>query len=246
MNNLLIFIVLLNSIYLTTGQKSQKANGKDCKLNKDADTCLMHLLLLGDPGYIFPQTNSEMTAHCRLITNYEKCIKDYSSNCLQSFPRQVTNVLAYGVAKTNKGYCTNKKRKDSFIAIGKCANKIKHIGDNCMKQFIDNLRGTENYPEVNTRLPMACCNFYQMKGCILSAVEKEGKELCPESNYNEIETLIDGYSVDVLNLICGDYTEESDKCVKLLPKTPKKLNSQKRSKSMLIPFINILNSVPPQ
>ena len=61
-----------------------------------------------------------------------------------------------GVAKTNKGYCTTKKRKDQFIAMGKCANKIKTDADICLKQFIDNLQGIENYPEVNMKIPLAC------------------------------------------------------------------------------------------
>ena len=84
-----------------------------------------------------------------------------------------------------------------------------------------------------------------MKNCIMSSAENE-KNVCSESNVDEIERIVDGYAFDVLQLLCGDYTEDSDKCVKLLPKTPKKLSTQKRTKSMLPPFINILNSVPPQ
>jgi hypothetical protein len=83
----------------------------------------------------------------RAITAHEKCIKNYASKCLSTFPRQVTNVFAYGVAKTNKGYCSNQRRKDSFIAIGKCANKLKPNGDKCMRTYIDRLQGIENYED---------------------------------------------------------------------------------------------------
>jgi len=68
----------------------------------------------------------------------------------------VTNVLAYGVAKTNKGYCANQKRKDSFIAIGKCGNKLKPIGDKCMRTYIDRLQGIQNYDEKKMQIPLAC------------------------------------------------------------------------------------------
>jgi len=83
-------------------------------------------------------------------------------------------------------------------------------------------------------------NYYLLKECILNEVEKEGKPLCTEENQVEIERIVDGYAHDVLALICGDYTEDSDKCVKLTPKTPKKLSSQRRPKSLLPPFIAIL------
>ena len=85
-----------------------------------------------------------------------------------------------------------------------------------------------------------------MKTCMLKSTEKPGKKICPESSQDEVERVIDGYSYDVLQLLCGDFTEESDKCVNMLPKTPKKLPTQKRTKSILPPFINILSSVPPQ
>jgi hypothetical protein len=74
-------------------------------------------------------------------------------------------------------------------------------------------------------------------------MERQGPPLCPDSNVEEMDNLVDGYANEVLSLVCGDYTEESDKCVKLLPKTPKKLPAQKQPKSILPPFINILSAV---
>ena len=61
-----------------------------------------------------------------------------------------------GVAKTNRGYCSNKRRKDQFISMGKCANAIKQDGDACMRKYIDNLQGTENHNDINVKIPLAC------------------------------------------------------------------------------------------
>jgi hypothetical protein len=44
-------------------------------------------------------------------------------------------------------------------------------------------------------------------------------------------------------VICGDYTEESDKCTNIVERTPKKLATQKRPNSLLPSFITILGSV---
>lgn len=71
-----------------------------------------------------------------------------------------------------------------------------------------------------------------------------GPPKCSEQNISEIERLIDGYSDEVLNLICPtEYSEESDKCQTLILQTPKKKSSQKRPKSMLIPFAEVLGSI---
>ena len=42
---------------------------------------------------------------------------------------------------------------------------------------------------------------------------------CPNNRQaqNELNIWIDSYSGDLFNLICGDYTEDSDKCEKLGP-----------------------------
>jgi hypothetical protein len=44
-------------------------------------------------------------------------------------------------------------------------------------------------------------------------------------------------------VLCGDYTEESDKCANIVEQTPKKLATQKRHNSLLPSFITILDSV---
>jgi hypothetical protein len=43
------------------------------------------------------------------------------------------------------------------------------------------------------------------------------------------------------NFLCGEYTEDSDKCQNL-PTRPKKRRNQIRSKSFLLPFIHIFES----
>ena len=66
MNFILFSFVALSAICLAYGQNDgQNKTNKGCKMNKDADTCLMHLFLLGDPTYKFPENKVEMQTHCR-------------------------------------------------------------------------------------------------------------------------------------------------------------------------------------
>ena len=56
--------------------------------------------------------------------------------------------------------------------------------------------------------------------------------------------MIDGFAIEVLNLMCGEYTEDSDKCPPLMKLTPRLARSNKRRpKSALLPMISVLESV---
>ena len=66
-------------------------------------------------------------------------------------------------------------------------------------------------------------------------------ENCPQEA-EEVERLIDGYARDGLNLLCGDYTEDSDKCSGIIRKT-QKWNKPLTSKVFMVPLVDILNSL---
>lgn len=161
----------------------------------------------------------------RTITATEKCIKNYSSKCLDSFSRQVTSVLVFGVAKTNKGYCTNQIRKDKFISIGKCANQIKAEGDKCMQTYIDRLQGVETLTKSdnNLKIPLMCwsvlttirkilifinfwifffdpknSNYFRLKSCIVELAAKS----CTQDVTTEVERIVDGYGDEVCLFVC--------------------------------------------
>lgn len=43
---------------------------------------------------------------------------------------------------------------------------------------------------------------------------------CSERAQNNLNSLVSHYADDAANLICGDYTDDSDKCQKVLPLRP--------------------------
>ena len=61
----------------------------------------------------------------------------------------------------------------------------------------------------------------------------------------EIEKVIDGYSNDVLNLLCPqEYSiEVGEKCDSIMGQTPALKTEEPRPKSMLIPLIKIFESL---
>ena len=65
---------------------------------------------------------------------------------------------------------------------------------------------------------------------------------CSETEVNKIENLVDSFANDSLNLLCSDYTEDSDKCSAIVDKTPK-WTKELTSKSFILPFVAILESL---
>lgn len=65
---------------------------------------------------------------------------------------------------------------------------------------------------------------------------------CPVDLTSEIEVFLDGYAVDVLNMFCGEYTEDSDKCSKIIGKTPK-WNKKIPSKNFVLPLVDVFDSL---
>lgn len=67
------------------------------------------------------------------------------------------------------------------------------------------------------------------------------EKICP-NEYEDVETLLDGYANDVLNLICGDYTADSDKCDSIIMQTPE-WKRPLTFKSFVIPLAQIIDSI---
>lgn len=107
-----------------------------------------------------------------------------------------------------------------------------------MEQMNRDYHGIKSYENPKLRIPLSCCNYYKFKQSAITFLT--GK--CAESVVQEMEVLIDGYAHDVLQLLCGDYTEESDKCSKIVGKTPK-YKLALNYKVFLIPLVDILESI---
>ena len=102
-----------------------------------------------------------------------------------------------------------------------------------MTDFTKNVHAIRKFKEPKLRIPLTCwyelslsnnadhqmlcsnSNYFVLKSRIMELANQK----CPEHS-PEAENLIDGYANDILNLLCGEYTEESDKCSSIINKTP--------------------------
>lgn len=140
--------------------RSLQAEADNCKRSVFA-RCAERLFMLGDATFTFPVNMEQMLKRCKDIKIIDKCIKDYSTRCLKGETRNSVNVLVYGVAKTNKGYCSSPKRRNSFISIGHCVNENRKKLDKALADMNVQYHGARIYKDPKLRLPLACCNYYQ-------------------------------------------------------------------------------------
>ena len=64
---------------------------------------------------------------------------------------------------------------------------------------------------------------------------------CRPDHLDKITDFVNSVAANSLPLLCGDYIDGSDKCLKL-EAPPKKDKSVKRTKSFVAPFIDVFNS----
>lgn len=155
--NLILFVSLLIVIDCApkTVPKTTANNATHCESNI-IDKCMLEMVIVGDYNVRFPKNLEEMNNRCKRTKELQKCIKDYSSKCLTNLASQTISVLVYGITKGNRVFCSNKKRREDFIDIGKCINPDwKFVSDN-----INNLtryyHGIGEYKDPKLRIPMLC------------------------------------------------------------------------------------------
>ena len=69
----------------------------------------------------------------------ELYVNAYARRCLPQFPRQVTSLLMFGIARKNRYYCNYTKGKSDILQGAKCLNAIKSTGAQCLSTTIQDM-----------------------------------------------------------------------------------------------------------
>ena len=80
----------------------------------------------------------------------------------------------------------------------------------------------------------------KLKDCIRRIVDKV--DICKDEHTDLTTRFIDSIIGNSLNFACAEYSADSDRCSTL--RAPKKLKSQRRTKSMIIAFLQLFQSIP--
>ncbi|KAH7641061.1 hypothetical protein HUG17_8530 [Dermatophagoides farinae] len=206
--------------------------------HKEMESCSQKLTMIGDEKFIFPTSVKQMEKRCRDIKSLQRCVKNNAQNCYDTDTNRYILILLYSITKTNRAYCRNSKKRLAFIGFGKCANKNIKL----LNQYMAGLnRDFHSIKHLNKdqklTIPLLCCNYHKFKTNIANLFEDQ----CPD-DLPEVENLLNGYVGDLLNVGCGDFGDDDDRCDSVIKKTPN-WTEPLEHKDFIIPLVQIIDQI---
>lgn len=158
-----------------------------------------------------------------------------NEKCNKGAQKQLTSILLYSIKNVLKNYCS-KKSKDKrklpiLLKVAKCWNENLGPINKCWRHFQDKLTDAMSL-ESRHRIPLMCCEFYVTKNCLIDSLTPA----CPDQ-VDEVQNSIENVSGNMIDAICGDYTDSSDKC-STLPK-PAHVKPTKKWSTFFVPLIEL-------
>ncbi|XP_054153423.1 uncharacterized protein LOC128952112 [Oppia nitens] len=212
-----LFLVLF-SVDVTYGARS--AAGPQCtEVHRlKANRCAEQLFFVGRNSRQIPETEVQLQKHCTETGPLMRCVTDFSNRCRQGLHRTMSTVMVATVKFNNKNYCMMTEKSQELMAMATCSNVIKSETNQCLDVFLLAL-GRANHAHRRHRIPHGCCAYYQMKTCVLNEAAKHNIPggRCTGHRVEYVERYMNSMAGNTLNLMCGDYDEDSDRCQKLSP-----------------------------
>jgi len=206
----------------------------------DMDMCGRRLFLIGDRSKDgLPTTLEGMETHCSQLQLSQRCIANYTSECLEAMPKQVTGLLLKGAGVEVVKQCADAEKRAEFILHTPCYNADWNNMHTCMENYIDKLQGVGNAKK-DDKIPLTCCNYYKFHNCIINNLVAKGDAVCTLADRNYMSAMLNGFAAEVLGLLCGHTPPNSDLCNVLI--SPDKAAGLERTLSMLPPFINAFSN----
>ncbi|OTF71886.1 hypothetical protein BLA29_007722, partial [Euroglyphus maynei] len=213
MNSMLTMMIRLTfyfvALQLIIPIHGDSSTAKHCKR---ANNCALTLIPLTDEKFLSkpPRTPAELKEWCGRVAPTERCLKDFANKCLNKQSKQSLSILMYSFSRVNKRICTNRKRRTSFLNLIECGREQLPLFSDVLRNLTTDFHAIPTLKEQNLRIPLICCSHYKWKNVAVNRIIN----LCPTNTaaHEEVENLLTSYSGDLMAVVCGDYTEESDKC----------------------------------
>ncbi|CAG2106373.1 unnamed protein product [Medioppia subpectinata] len=194
MNKTLIFVVIAIGLCQSVSSAPQTAAKaeKKCPNESVRETCLSSLFIIASPDKTFPNTTERLVEFCGKIKETDKCIKDYTTRCMDPMGRRATQVAVAGISRLLKRMCRSSERRKEFVKNAGCGNAM--IGDmrSCLNDYKMALYGAEK-AEVKQRMPILCCKFHDFRGCVRKGFDKVGETVCPDSSRQYFAHIADAF-----------------------------------------------------
>lgn len=162
-----------------------------------------------------------------------------SNRCLSGFTKNVLQVTIYSIKRSQKSLCRAKPSKDmhKFVAAGNCVNSGRNTFRKCLRSTVQNIYSIKLI-EPKKRVPLICCEIVRAKGCLMRAAKKVPQ--CTDENINTIQDRFNHVSMNTMDIACGDYNEDTDKCDHIQPPQTKE---KMPNKSLVMTMFDVMESL---
>lgn len=217
----------------------------------EADKCLKRLLYVGDWNLTIIRNEADLVAHCRDTKKDMACIKRYQK-CLNSFPREVFNLMSRNARQLNKERCEDAKGKAEFLKHIKCLDNSTISVNMCMDKVIvlldyiaNNIKGDRD-----AMLGSTCCAVHLGLSCFTEKVNENcAKKTGPETSVY-VTAKVNQMVADVFDLACAKVPDVAscDKSNPELMKTYRSIiapsaNIKRQQISPLIPLMKVVKKI---
>ena len=251
MSRLYSVIILFTSIFIcfvaiSQVSAAQRTNNKrKCTTEEknEIDAVVARIMTYGREDRKFPLSATELKKYCKEQNRLLARLEDYKEQCLKAQSKQIVSVIVYSIKASITKYCKNPNAKHSkeLIISAQCANSASHEYLNCNNNYIDLLMAVEDSKDSKLQLAQMCCGYVEVFKCIREGAARHPK-VCSEEKVEINSNYIRGYFDNAINVICGEYNEQSDKCDKFTLVRKGKGGSKKHERpvSYFSPLVKVL------
>lgn len=207
---------------------------------KKIDDLVAKIMTVGRTDTKFPEDKEGLKVFCKSETESAAKLEDYKDKCLKDQPKQIVSVIIYSMKGLINAYCKNpnSKKTKELIASAKCANEAGAGYLTCSNSYVDLLMAVYDSKDSQKRLGQMCCGYVEVFKCLDE--KAKAQSVCTEKHSETHKQFVRAFFDNAVNIICGDYNEQSDKCdnFKLTRKGGKSVKS--RPVSFFNPLVHTL------
>nr|XP_027204935.1 uncharacterized protein LOC113798577 [Dermatophagoides pteronyssinus] len=168
----------------------------------------------------YPVKREEVKKFCDDTGRHLDSLDKFTKQCYTSDVQNMAKIFVYSNKRTMKMYCGNSggrrklKRLQKLLTIAPCLNTYLHQ-DKCLTQFLSKIRNLIQYKMNGEKIYYTCCYFVDLMKCFDHHLSK--LSCATAERLEEFNNLVQSLNGDMINVSCGEYTEQTDRCDHLKP-----------------------------
>ena len=157
---------------------------------------------------VFPHDLKTANAYCDESRASVMYARNFTKKCLKELAQQINSQIAHAISRGVAKNCADRPHLAKMIG---CFNQISGFIE--QEYAIMQTRMQQGMLVVNRRLKIliVCCNYLRMHAHMLA----EGAKFCSSDQVHFLNSFLEGFTSDAIELICSGITPDSEECTSL-------------------------------